>query len=447
MVTEKVQDNKEEKMKKKIYSVLLAMTMAVTLLTGCGSSKSEETEKAESTDEMVTLKFYVWNNEEGYIQKVIDEYKKTHENIDVELVIVPDENDSYNQKLQMLLSSHDESVDLVNLHGAAQVTNYANGEALLDLTEWISEGNLDVSSYGPMWETSSVNDSYYALPTRATCWVLYYNRDIFDQAGIAYPSEQLTWNEYVALCDEVYKTCKEKGITAADGTEVKGGMMVNWVMDYYSIQKGVYLNSDNIDAIKEGLQYNYDMYHHESCYSYPQVTATDFDYLSDFENGRVAMMPNGEWMVNMFKDDVESGKADIKWGASYMPVPEGVEEHTTFGDFQFAGISAYSKHPKESFDFLSYLCGEEGAKIYSGDGIIAAYSSDEVIDAYKKATGNDTVSVFFDSKKIQETPNDEGYEEIKKAFRENAEIYYLDEISLEECVSNFEKQQESILSR
>ena len=66
-------------MKKKIYSVLLAMTMAVTLLTGCGSSKSEETEKAESTDEMVTLKFYVWNNEEGYIQKVIDEYKKTHE--------------------------------------------------------------------------------------------------------------------------------------------------------------------------------------------------------------------------------------------------------------------------------------------------------------------------------------------------------------------------------
>ena len=86
------------------------------------------------------------------------------------------------------------------------------------------------------------------------------------------------------------------------------------------------------------------------------------------------------------------------------------------------------------------------------DSIIAelqavASNPKKAMDDYKKATGNDTVSVFFDSKKIQETPNDEGYEEIKKAFRENAEIYYLDEISLEECVSNFEKQQESILSR
>ncbi|MBO5486033.1 MAG: sugar ABC transporter substrate-binding protein, partial [Eubacterium sp.] len=96
---------------------------------------------------------------------------------------------------------------------------------------------------------------------------------------------------------------------------------------------------------------------------------------------------------------------------------------------------------------LTYLAGESGAESYSKDGIIHAYSSADVIAAYKEATDNDTVSVFFESKKIQEQPVDEGYGEIKQAYVENADLYLLNETSLEECMEKFINQRNSILNK
>ncbi|MBI9048841.1 MAG: sugar ABC transporter substrate-binding protein [Anaerolineaceae bacterium] len=428
---------------KRTIVILLAIMMAIVPLAGCAEKEATPIEPAAS-GEKTTLQFYIWTDEESYITKVVDQYNATHENVEVQLTVVS-AND-YDDKLKVLLSGGGD-VDIVDIKGMSQVSTYANAEALYDLTDMISGSNLDVSSYGPMWGTSSVNDKYYALPTRTTCWVMYYNKDIFDAVGIPYPSEQLTWAEYQDLSNLIYTTLQDKGITAADGYEIKGGMWVDWVLEYYAIQSGVYLNSDDADVIRDSLQVSYDMYHMDSNYSFEQVTATDYDYLAEFENGHVALMPNGEWMVNMFMEDIAAGKTDLNWGAAFMPIPEDAEEHTTFGDFQFVGISAKSEHPQESFDFLSYLCGEEGATIYSESGIIHAYSSDEVIDAYKEATQNDTVSVFFESKKIQQAPNDSGYFEIQTAYKENAQIYFLDEIDLDTSMTNFLNQRSTILEK
>ena len=42
--------------------------------------------------------------------------------------------------------------------------------------------------------------------------------------------------------------------------------------------------------------------------SLAQLQATDSQYLADFENGKVAMMPQGEWMINMLNTDIKDGK-------------------------------------------------------------------------------------------------------------------------------------------
>ena len=288
-------------MRKKICAIFMLVVLLGTMLAGCGSTSSTEDTSQTTTAEKTKLSFYIWSDEESYIKQVVDEYNASQDNVQVDLTVVAAEN--YDDKLKVLLSGGGD-VDIVDIKGMSQVSTYGNAEALTNLTDMIAGSDLDVSNYGPMWDTSTVNDAYYALPTRTTCWVLYYNKDILDKAGIPYPSDQLTWEEYGKLCNQVYSTCQSQAITAKDGTEIKGGMLVNWVLDYYNIQKNVYLNSDDTDTIKEGLQTNYDLYNQDSCYSYQQVTATDFDYLAEFENGHVALMPNGEWMVNMFKDDI-----------------------------------------------------------------------------------------------------------------------------------------------
>ena len=77
--------------------------------------------------------------------------------------------------------------------------------------------------------------------------------------------------------------------------------------------------------------------------------------------------------------------------------------------------------------------------------MIHAYASDDSAKVYKETTGKDSVSVFFDAKKMQEQPNDAKYDQTVTAFKENAELYFLGEKTIEETMKNFEAQRADIL--
>ena len=109
----------------------------------------------------------------------------------------------------------------------------------------------------------------------------------------------------------------------------------------------------------------------------------------------------------------------------------------SWGQFQYAGITANCKHPDEAFDFLKYLCGEEGSAIYASTGMIHAYSSDSAEQALVDACGKDSAKVLFEAKKIQEQPNTPNYGEFTNALNEEAQLYFLGEEDIDTCMSNF----------
>jgi multiple sugar transport system substrate-binding protein len=401
----------------------------MALAVGCASTVAPAVPAmAESED--VTLQFSIWSDEENYIRKVVDQYNAEDRGIQVELQVIPEAD--YDDKLKVMLSGGAD-VDLVDIRGVAQATTYASQGAILDITDYINASSLDVSQYGNMWETSSYQGDYYTLPTRSTCWVLYYNADLFDEAGIEYPG-QLTWDEYADLAVELQ-----------DKLGVYGGYWVPWIFQFASIQSGKYVDDDDTSALQYSLELLNRLYNEDNSHmSYAELTATSADYIAEFENGNCAMLPNGEWCVNMFLEDEASGECDINWQVAPMPVPDGVEDNTTWGQFQFAAITSTSEHPDEAFDFLSYLCGPEGSEVYSQCGMIHAYASDNSREAYVETAGRDSVSVFFDANKIQEAPNTTGYDQILTAFNENAQLYLLGEEDIDTCMSDFIAQRDSI---
>ena len=213
-------------------------------------------------------------------------------------------------------------------------------------------------------------------------------------------------------------------------------------------QKGVYLNSDDVSAVQESLEFiNRLMNVDKSHVSLAELQATDAQYLADFENGKVAMMPQGEWLINMLNTDIKDGKTNINWNVAPMPVPDGVEAGTTWGQYQFAGIPKDAKHQEESFDFLKYLCGEDGSSVLPKYGMLPAYSGDEAKEAFREVVGKDNiVDVAFNAKKVLETPPYEKYSELLTALKENAELYLLGEKDIDEIMSNFEKQRQEIMN-
>lgn len=441
---------KSKAMKRALAAVMTGI-LAGGMLAGCGSSASADKDQTAAgsgsaaaqtdtaaADGAVDLSFYIWSDEENYISKVVDQYNSSQDKIHVTLTSIP--SDSYDDKLKVLLAGQSD-VDIVDIRGMAQATTYAAGDALLDLTDRIAASDLDTSKYGDMWANSTYNDKYYILPTRTTCWALIYNADLIKEAGMEEPG-QLTWTEYQAYADQLRDFYDGK--TAEDGTPIKAGYWVPWIYVFDAVQHGSYANDTDTQYLQESIELLKSLYSDGSHYTYEDVSSGTYDYISEFENGHVALLPNGEWCVNMLMQAEAEGKTNVNWEVAPMPVPEGVEAGTSWGQFQFAGITATTKHPDEAFDFLQYLCGEEGSQIYASSGMIHAYSTDGAAQALKDASGKESVQVLFEAKKIQEQPTTEGYDQFLNAFNEQAQLYFLDEQDIDTTMANFKSQADAL---
>ena len=261
-------------------------------------------------------------------------------------------------------------------------------------------------------------------------------------SSVQYRSDQMTWTEYKDYADKLRDFYDGK--TAEDGTPIKAGYWVPWIYVFDAVQHGSYANDEDTQYLQESIELLKSLYSDGSHYSYEDVSSGTYDYISEFENGHVALLPNGEWCVNMLMQAQAEGKTDVNWEVAPMPVPEGVEDGTSWGQFQFAGITASTQHPDEAFDFLKYLSGEQGAEIYASSGMIHAYSTDSAAQALKDASGKESVQVLFDAKKIQEQPTTEGYDQFLNAFNEQAQLYFLDEQDIDTTMANFKDQADAL---
>lgn len=414
---------------------LVCATLTAIMLVGCGNTKDSVGENV-STSGKVELKFYIWSDEENYMKEVVNNYNNSQDTTEVELVSIP--NDAYDDKLKVMLSGGSDA-DIIDIRGLGQVLQYTEAEVLLNITDYVKKSDLDISKYGPTWDEVYKDGVITSLPTRTTSWMLYYNPDLFEEAGIEMP-DQLTWDEYREI---------SKKLTKEDGSK-RGGAWVDWnIYDLQSRTQGKYVIDDDITSIWESLEYVNNLINIDKSHtSLSEIKSNDSVYLSEFENGKNGMLINGEWVINMLLTDKQEGKTNINWEVAPLPISNGQEPGSTMGAFQFAAITKTSKHPDESYDFLQYLCTEGGAQILPKYGMIPAYSDETGKEVFISSVGKESAAnVIFNSKRTPETPTEVIYNEVAQAFKEHAELYLFGEKTLEETKQNFEAQRQKIMKK
>lgn len=413
---------------------VLALSLSAVLLGGCASSYQALI--TPSSDQPVTLNVCVWEDEQTYMTAVAKAYNAVSANVTVQ--VTPLSNDNYEQNINGVLQDTS-SYDLVGIKGIAKVVQLANENLLLDITDsvknCISDNSIDLAAYGNMFNDITYHDRYYAIPTRTTCWALFYNKDLFDQEGLPYP-QQMTWDEYEALAQKLTNPAEN----------IYGGYFLPWLPNCRALQKGSYLIDDDISELSQSLEFLNRLYSssHLSYYEMEEVEDPPEDVYRTFESGRVAMVPNGEWMANLLLQDEAAGLSHVNWDIAPMPVENMHDAGTTWGQYQYMCICASSKHPAEAFDFLMYLCGSSGAAIYANHAIIPAYSDAQVVDAYRKAVQHDSAQYFFEAKKIQEQLPILGYQETIEAYSSAAKSYFSGTLTLDEAMNQFEKERAKI---
>lgn len=413
--------------------IVIALVFLVIIDLYQTKNKDQTVTSRLKPEKPVTLQYYTWDEEESYMRPMVESFNAQNPNIQINMSVI--KSDDYDKGILNLVKRN-QSPDIIGVRGISQMSRYESYGILADLSNYILDSSIDITAYGNMYNDIAVDGKYYGVPTRTTCWVLIYNKDIFDEMNEPYPG-QLTWEEYASLAKKM-KHIKE------DGTVIWGGYFAVWAMNFAGIQNGSYLYDDDPTYQIKSLElYNQFMNIDKS---HIGVEAIEENYwLTTFEEGRAAMMPMGEWAVGMIMSDERQGKAVANWDLAPMPIFKGMNPGTTWGQYQFTGITQACEHKDAAFEFLSYVGGADGAKIFAEYGMLSAYNSSEVREIYQKAVGDKNISVFFDALRIQEIPVFESYEDINQVFSDVGKEYLGGKITLEEAMRQYESEREKII--
>ncbi|MDR2493915.1 MAG: extracellular solute-binding protein, partial [Spirochaetaceae bacterium] len=216
--------------------------------------------------------------------------------------------------------------------------------------------NFSPASLAP-WQMD--DGTVFAVPFAAVSHGVYYNKTLFEQAGLAVPQ---TWEGFLQTCaalqaSGVYPLANG----AADEWDILEvfflGMLPNFAggaeerAQYETGAKS--FNSPDITAAFQAMA-------DVSPYlpkGYEAVTYNDSQAL--FNTQQAAMFMDGSWTAGVYAD------APFAWGVFAMPAPEGRKTMITFHPDMAITYNKATKHPQECRDFLAWLAAEDGAAIAS----------------------------------------------------------------------------------
>ncbi|MBN1310242.1 MAG: extracellular solute-binding protein [Anaerolineae bacterium] len=334
----------------------------------------------ETVDEPITLTMAAWDiATTPYWQAVVDAYEAQNPNVHVELIDIS--SAEYPEKVNIMLSGGDET-DIITVKDIPGYSAMLTRNQIIPLEDRIAADGLDLGVYSGAAEELTFEGSIYALPFRSDIWILYYNKDLFDAAGVDYPTNDMTWEQF----DEVARE-----MTSGSGADkVYGAHFHVWrsCVELATVQDG---KNTVIATDYSFMQPMYDMVvgmqNDGIIMDYGELKAGNIHYSGVFKNQQVAMLPMGSWFIGSLIAAKNEGEIDFNWDVVKFPHPEGVEPGTTAGTLTSLAINANSKNPDAAWDFIKFYSGIEGAKALAATGNLPAMRNDEILAIFAGLEG------------------------------------------------------------
>lgn len=442
---------------KKSIRFMLCLT-AIGLLAGCGKTQtsdsgdgsraSEGKEGAVTVTEAggtaakepVVINYYDWDIPD---QKFIDDFNAANPDIQVVAHSIP-ANGERLTKLDILAMSGGD-MDIMPISDGDQFTRFESG-MLACLDEFIARDGLDMEqSFGKYAIWGQSDGKYYGIPFRATQTAIYYNKDMFDEAGVAYPADDWTWDEYVETAKKMSEWGKEKGIY--------GTYTHTYANEWATIaaQAGEWYTEDGKCNIKDpawvrALETRKKLDDEGIQMPYGQIVAVKAVINSSFLGGKEAMVHAGSWLVRDMKK-TDQFPFDFNVGVAYLPrYDESISGLRSNYSCSVLGIPENSKNKEEAWRFIKYYV-EECSDYIAASGNLPTYLpayDDDIVDIFCEGSGLDKEygKKFFSSDVELTTnkiigPAGAQYMQIGK---EEIEQYFNGEKTLEETLDNIEKR-------
>lgn len=348
--------------KNRILSIATLLLALALVMSACAPQAPAPT----ATPEVVTLLWAFWGSpaEAETHKKVADIFMADHPNIKIETMVEP--WGDYFTKVQTLWASGDSSVipDVLFLWPTPR---YAADGVLENLDSWIEKSGYDLNDYWPaLLESAMYNGSVYGFPRDIGLEVLYYNKDIFDEAGAGYPTDDWTWDDFLAAAEKL-TVVEASGRVARYALGMEGGKYQLWVG-----QNGGSILDDmrnpskctlTAPAAMEGIKFFADLMNNNYAMRDANLSQSGGD-AAVFQSGQVAMIIQNSSRVSAFN------AAGMNYDVATVPLPKGGQRSASAGGAAWV-MSSGSGNKEAAWTFLSWLQSTDGGqKLYTAAGEI-----------------------------------------------------------------------------
>jgi multiple sugar transport system substrate-binding protein len=384
--------------------------VVVVLAFGGLTARAEETPTIAATkcDAPGKLTMWVWDeNWQKVIANSVEDWKAKYcPGAEVDVQVYP--WGQYWDTLQTTIAGNGQLPDIFNM-SQDRFFFYASRDALLNLQPTWDKAGVKTD----VWGSGMVNpyrwgeaQDLYAGPVNWDTIAVFYNKNMFDAAGVAYPTADWTWNDFAAAAEKL--TNKEQDVYgAATYLEFQAGYP-NWIA---ATGTSPIVSADKKSCTLaepgslEALNFLKGLYDKGAMPSVSIVGGSSADDAFNFwASGKVAMITGGSWKL----PDAIS-KVSFNWDV--VQLPKNPTTGRTRSILHSVGYVASAKtaNPDLAGNLILYLVSDEGQKFFAEAGGVApanpapaiqklwveSFKSDKNVKAFVDATvDSQGVTVF-----------------------------------------------------
>ncbi|RKX79228.1 MAG: sugar ABC transporter substrate-binding protein [Spirochaetes bacterium] len=429
---------KERKMKTRKMVLLLVLPLLLfPFYLGAAGQREKGKEGEAKAAEIVFFNFSaapVAGHQED-MKKLVDIFEEQNRGIDVKLETAP--FSEYFTKLQTLIAGG-LAPDVFELN-YENFVNYASKGVLLDMSSLADSDSTFTSDifYPRAYNAFNYKGMQLGLPESFSTVVLFYNKDLFDQAGVGYPKEDWTWEEAIVAAKKI--TNREKGIWGLNSgiqfwefykkVAQNGGSLFNEEKTEVTIDA-----PENVEALEMMVSL---VKEHGVMPSEAERGGVPDEEL--FKSGKLAMYVSGIWMFDVFK------ALPFSWDIQVEP---GMKRKATHFFANAVSIFAATRHRDAAWKWARFLTSSpEMAKIRIETGWeLPALTNKEYLKGYLEKSPPQNRDVVFKSLEYAIVPPViERQNEMQDIINQAIEHVSLGKLSPKEALAQADAKVEKLL--
>lgn len=335
----------------KLFTPIIATAASLTLLSALIAPAFAET----------TLRLAIWDaNQKPALDETMARFTEKHPDIKVSIEVVP--RADYVSKLETSIVGKNAPDVFWNALPDRFIDLARNG-LIENITARMATDPVDLTPIAPaLLDAFTYDGSLYAIPKDFDTVGLWYNKALFDAAGVAYPDDTWTWQVFrdaaIKLTDPANGVY---GFVANPGTRA----------GYYN-----FIAQNGGEVLTDDLKSGFDMPETVAAVQFmadlilvDKVSPTvqqqeEINAQTRFKTGKVAMVLDGSWRAREFADDPYTLE-----NADVAVLPQGVRRASSSGTLGYS-IYAGSQHKDEAWELLKFLASPEAADIQASFGAV-----------------------------------------------------------------------------